>query len=120
MVVGGAAASVGLHEEDIADLKVAVSEACTNAVLHAYDPGMLHPDRTVEVSLSLWDGAVEVDVRDQGAGVAPDTATLNPKTDPDEGGFGLTLIGCLMDAVELVDDETAGTRLRFLKRRADA
>lgn len=120
IVAGSAAASVGMSGEDVADLKVAVSEACTNAVRHAYEPGELHPDRTVEVSLGLWDGVVEVDVCDRGGGVQGHMPSRSPRLDRQEGGFGLTLIGCLMDSVELIDDCESGTRLKFLKRRAVA
>lgn len=119
MVVGGAASTVGLADEDVADLKLAVSEACTNAV-HAYDVLPSHPHRTVEVNLSLWEGVVEVDIRDRGSGTKSRLPTSMPRTEGEEGGFGLTLIGCLMDVVELIDDTDSSTRLRFLKRSAAA
>lgn len=118
MVVASAAATVGLGEEDIADLKVAVSEACTNAVLHAYDPTEAHPERTVEINMSLWDGLVEIDVCDKGGGVRSQMPPCNPKLDSEEGGFGLTLIGSLMDSLELIGDTEIGTRLKFFKRKS--
>jgi len=118
LVVGSAAASMGLNEEEIADLKLAVSEACTNAVLHAYASSPVHTERTVEVQLALSELAVEVDVCDKGGGLAPGTPAA--AVDYEEGGFGLTLIGCLMDSLELLGDCDSGTRLKFVKRHATA
>lgn len=118
LVVGSAAASAGLGEEEIADLKVAVSEACTNAVLHAYDSPSSQAERTIEIQLLLGDGVIEVGVSDKGDGVKlrPHCRELNFE----EGGFGLTLIGCLMDSVELTEYPGEGTRLKFVKRRLAA
>ncbi len=118
MVVSGASAVACMGDEDTADLKVAVSEACTNAVIHAYSMSEDHSTRTIEVEMALWDGFVELDVRDQGGGVRSQDVKPGPASEAQESGFGLYLIGSLMDNVEIVGDETSGTRLKFCKCRA--
>ncbi len=117
MVVGSGASIAGMGDEEIADLKVAVSEACTNAVLHAYSLTDDHSRRTIEVAIDLWDGFIEVDVSDRGGGVRRQDVKPGPGLETEEGGFGLYLIGSLMDKVEIVGDQSQGTRLRFSKRR---
>lgn len=114
MIVGGAGSMVGLGEEETADLKVAISEACTSAVasLRGSDG---HPRGTIDVCLDLRNGVVEVEVCETGGGGA--RRVVHP-TEPEEAGHGLTLIECLMDSVEVVDDEASGTHLRFCKRTA--
>jgi serine/threonine-protein kinase RsbW len=74
----------------VADMKIAVTEACTNAVLHAYDGG----DGPLEISMRAPDGHLTVSVRDRGPGFKPLPA------EPDEAplGFGLALIASLADA----------------------
>ena len=99
-----AAAAAGLHGELLQRMRLAVSEACTNVVLHAYDEHGL-----VSVDASFSDKGVQVVVRDDGRGMRarPDSPGL---------GFGLPLIAALCDQVELVSDETAGCELRMCFR----
>lgn len=118
MVVTGLAGTAGLGDEDVADLKVAVSEACTNAIRHAYDPDHVGAERTIEVNVDQWDGGVQIDVCDKGGGVAVREASNAPKLDGDEGGFGLILIGSLMDTFELSGNGVSGTRLKFSKLKS--
>jgi len=56
--------------------------------------------------------------RCRGGGLAADASAAT--IDYEEGGFGLTLIGCLMDSLELLGDAESGTRLKFVKRGATA
>jgi len=117
MVVAGAAATARMDDEAVADLKVAVSEACTNVVRHAYDSLERHPERNIEIGVDLWDGVVQVEVRDRGGGVRSQEAKPGPRAETPEGGFGLYLIGSLMDNVEILGDHDSGTSLKFHKRR---
>src|SRR4051812_8183085 len=81
---------------------VVVSEAVTNAVLHAYReqeaPGQVH------VSASLDDHGVELAVDDDGLG-------MRPRVDSPGVGLGLPLIGDLADRVEVMS-RAPGTRVR--------
>jgi serine/threonine-protein kinase RsbW len=73
-----------------ADMKIAVTEACTNAVLHAYDD----MDGPLEVRMLRLDSQLAVAVRDRGPGFKP----LPALRDESPLGFGLALIASLADA----------------------
>jgi anti-sigma regulatory factor (Ser/Thr protein kinase) len=80
-------------EVDVDGLALAVSEAVTNVVTHAY------PDRsrgTVELRATATPSAVTLTVRDEGRGLTPDDDTPG-------AGLGLVIIDRLADAVELLD-----------------
>lgn len=73
-----------------ADMKIAVTEACTNAVLHAYDGG----EGSLEVTIAAGENRLGVSVRDRGPGFRP----LPSNLDGAPVGFGLALIASLADS----------------------
>ena len=92
----------------IEDIELACSEACTNAVRHAYGPA----DATFSVRAGLEDAEFVLEVTDQGRWREPRG---------DRGGWGLHLIRQVCDAVE-VDRGTDGTRVQMrlgLRRELD-
>ncbi|MBO0728618.1 MAG: ATP-binding protein [Acidimicrobiaceae bacterium] len=100
-----ASARRNLADERIDDLKLAVSEACTNAIEAHRAANAEHP-----VVVEVWeaDDRLEVRVNDHGAGFDPGTLPAHPPvTDPDrlnfERGLGIPLIRTLVDAVDFVD-----------------
>ncbi|MFN8123716.1 MAG: ATP-binding protein [Thermoleophilia bacterium] len=100
----------GMAPEAVDRIRLAVSEAVTNAVLHAY-PGAAGD---VELLLDPAPGRLRVQVRDAGCGRhAADPATAS-------AGFGLGLMRVLSDGLQ-VDDSPPGTRvvLRFEGREGD-
>lgn len=106
----GVGRSVGLSEETVADLKLAVTEAVANVVRHAYPDGA---DLGVTLELYALDGRVEAVVTDRGRGLDHVDVPL-PDTEPGEGGMGLSIIRAIADEVELtVGPEGRGTRVRF-------
>jgi serine/threonine-protein kinase RsbW/stage II sporulation protein AB (anti-sigma F factor) len=81
----------GVPEPCLSDISLAVSEAVTNAVVHAFRNGA---DGTVIASVSMSDaGWVEVRVTDNGSGMAP-------RNDSPGIGLGLPLIRHLADQFE--------------------
>jgi len=94
----------GMTEAARADVALAVSEACTNVVMHAYidapAPGYL----TVEASYQ--DGELVVSVRDEGRGMLP-------RTDSPGLGLGLSLIGRLSQRLEIGPNGACGTEVRL-------
>jgi serine/threonine-protein kinase RsbW len=102
-----------LDRELIDDLITAVSEACNNVVVHAYEGGR----GPMAVNLEARDGVVEVVVRDRGAGFWEAASAL------DHVGVGVPLMTALADQAEFLSNATGGTdvRLRFdpAGRRAD-
>jgi PAS domain S-box-containing protein len=98
-------AAGGLDPEAIADIVLACSEACANAIEHAYGPG----EGTVEIDGSLQDGQVELTVRDLGSWREPRGG---------DRGRGLRLIRACMDEVH-VERTPSGTEVR-MRRASEA
>lgn len=100
-----------LAEERIDDLKLAVSEACTNAIEAHHDSNV---EERVLVRCAEADDRLEVSIRDRGPGFDPETLPEHPPvTDPErlnfERGLGIPLIRTLVDdvAFEPSDEGTA-------------
>ena len=115
LVVGAVASSDSrLSESRREDLKIAVSEACTNAVYAAPDDG--EPHRVV-VSFEFTPDSFVVDVADEGGGFDPDSASDSPLLDDEkfaaEGGFGIPLMRVLSDKAEFETRKT-GTTVRLV------
>jgi serine/threonine-protein kinase RsbW len=102
-----------LAEETLADLKLALTEACSNSVRHAYDETGGH----VSISFELRDDRLIVEVVDDGAGFEPAAAGVNGETaELSEGGLGIAIIRSIADEVEIGGGAHGrGSRLRFVK-----
>ncbi|MGE5580354.1 MAG: anti-sigma F factor [Bacillota bacterium] len=115
MAVATFAASLDFAVPDIEELKVAVSEAVSNSVLHAYPDG--HGEVTIE---AYPEGdCLVILVEDQGAGI-PDLAKAKEPgftTAPDHMGLGLSFMESFTDELSISSTKGAGTRVRMLKRR---
>ena len=99
--VSDAARQFGFNEEDIANIVLAVDEACTNIIKHAYQYA---PDKEIDIAILRTDGAFEVRIKDSGKNFNPDSLKA-----PDlkqnlshhrRGGLGVYLMKKLMDKVE--------------------
>src|SRR5881409_2081955 len=97
--IGGLGEALDLDPQTLSDIKLAVTEACTNVVVHAYD-GAEGPMQ-VEASLD-GDQELVVVVRDEGRGIAP-------RTDSPGLGLGLPLIASLAESLELGRDSEQRT-----------
>ena len=102
-----------LPTEVLGDLKLALTEACTNSVRHAYDGG----DGLVEILYELYPDKLVVEVSDHGEGFEPPDDPSQALADDDlsEGGLGIAIIEALADELELSAGEHGGSRLRFVK-----
>jgi anti-sigma regulatory factor (Ser/Thr protein kinase) len=103
--LNGVAEGLALEAFTLTDIKIAVSEACTNVVLHAY------PDREGPLLVDAWaDGAEElvVVVRDQGSGFTPAARTESAGL-----GLGLALIASLSKEVQIGSEPGDGTEVRM-------
>jgi serine/threonine-protein kinase RsbW len=103
--LSGMGETVGVDDTDLHDIRTAVTEACNNVVIHAYE-GEEGPLR-VEVYLSSE--AVEVVVRDNGTGIKP-----RIRSEEEEAlGIGLSIIQALAPRVEFKDVAGGGTEVRM-------
>ena len=102
--LAGVADALDFDASVLADMKMAVTEACTNVVVHAYDDeGML------EVEMLAAEEGLTIVVRDHGAGIQPRPA----RSGAPALGLGLPLIAALSDAFELRGSAGAGTEVRM-------
>jgi serine/threonine-protein kinase RsbW len=101
-----------LSDETLNDLKLALTEACTNSVRHAYSG-----DRagTVEIVYQLEPDRLVVEVVDDGQGFEPGELAGEGNGDLNEGGLGIAIIQAVTDEVEFGERESGGSRLRFVK-----
>lgn len=97
--------------ETLADLKLAITEAASNSVRHAYGDGA--GAGVVEVVYRLRGDRLEVEVVDAGGGFEVGSGNGEPE-DLSEGGLGIAIIRAIADEFELRSDH-AGSRLRFAK-----
>ncbi len=101
--------AVGIGEPVLTSVKLAVSEAVTNAVVHAY-VGAQRPGE-VRVRVCVNDGKVFVTVSDDGCGMVP-------RLDSPGLGVGLPLIAHTADTLDIGDSSGGGTELRMTFRIA--
>jgi serine/threonine-protein kinase RsbW len=113
LALSGITRSVPMGDEALADLKLAVTEACGNAVRHAY------PDELGDVSVSylLTDDVLEMIVEDQGRGLAEPDLPIEPVSSPIESGMGISIIRTIVDDLEIHPGaDGCGTTVRMKKR----
>lgn len=101
-----------LSDETLYDLKLALTEACTNSVRHAYENGR---EGSVEIVYELQPDRLVIEVGDEGAGFEPTSGGNGHDEDLEEGGLGIEIIRALADEVEIGPREEGGSRLRFVK-----
>ena len=102
--LAGVADALDFDASVLADMKMAVTEACTNVVVHAYDDeGML------EVEMLAGEDGLTIVVRDHGTGIQPRPA----RSGAPALGLGLPLIAALSDAFELRGSAGMGTEVRM-------
>src|SRR4030095_8960736 len=87
-----------LSEETLSDLKLALTEACTNSVRHAYREGRAG---TVEIVYQIEPDRLVVEGTGEGPGVQPDQSMRSGNGDLNEGGLGIAIIRAVADEVEI-------------------
>ena len=104
--------------DEIADIKTAVSEAVTNAIVHAY------PDTLGRVALRLRlleGGVLEIQVRDRGVGIADVAQARTPlftTGNEERSGMGFTIMESFMDTLQVRSAPGRGTTVTMRKRIA--
>ena len=100
--IGGLGEALDVDPQTLSDVKLAVTEACTNVVVHAYDGA----DGPMQIAAELGTEALVVVVRDEGRGIVP-------RPDSPGLGLGLPLIATLTEALELGKDDHDRTEVRM-------
>jgi serine/threonine-protein kinase RsbW len=111
LALTGLARTRVLSAEIVADLKLALTEACSNSVRHAYDEGR---EGVVEILYELSPDRIAIQVTDDGSGFDPEILE-RAQEELDEGGLGIAIIRALTDELEIGARPEGGSRLRFTK-----
>jgi serine/threonine-protein kinase RsbW len=101
--LGGLADALAIPPHKLDDIRIAVSEACANVVLHAYPPGA---EGQMEIVATRTNGELIVAVRDWGRGI-------RPRPDTPGLGLGLSMIAALAEEVQLGHDNEQHTEVRM-------
>jgi len=108
LTTSGIANKVGFCIDDIEDLKVAISEACTNAIKHSLD------DRFT-IIYSMIENGLTIEIIDNGKGYDRSTVSEPDIDNLKESGMGLFIIESLMDEVIVESQEGKGTSIKMTK-----
>ena len=111
LAVSSLANCAGFDIEAIEDIKVAVSEACTNVICH----GTADYCECYEVACEIGDGRIIISVIDQAGGYDLTKYQLPLLENPKEGGLGIFIIKALMDEVDILSELGTGTRIKMVK-----
>ncbi len=99
--VSEAARQFGFNEEDVANIVLAVDEACTNIIKHSYQYA---PDKEIDIAIIRNNGAFEIKIKDHGKSFNPDALRApdlkRNLSEHRRGGLGVYLMKKLMDKVE--------------------
>lgn len=102
--------------DEISDIKTAVSEAVTNAIIHGYD----NPEEKVELSCRIEGQAVEIVVSDTGMGIADVKKAMEPffttKPELERSGMGFAFMEAFMDEVRVTSRSGEGTSVWMRKK----
>ncbi len=117
--VGAAARASGWSEEDVFRVQMAVDEACSNVIEHAYGPDW---QGTIDLSCCVEDqGDLVISIRDNGRpfdpAKVPEPNVGGEWENLSEGGLGLYFMRKLMDEITFHFDEKNGNVLTMVKRR---
>ena len=106
--------------EEMADVKTAVSEAVTNAIIHGYE----EQGGTVYIRCKLNGDLLEVEVEDKGRGIEEIDQAMEPmfttKPERDRSGMGFSFMEAFMDELEVTSIPGAGTTVLMKKKLGTA
>lgn len=106
--------------EEIEDVKTAVSEAVTNAVIHGYK----EQGGTIEISCVLEKDLLKMEISDQGCGIENVEQAMEPmfttRPDLERSGMGFSFMEAFMDCLEVESTVGKGTRVIMEKKLGNA
>jgi serine/threonine-protein kinase RsbW len=101
---------MGVDDDDVSDVALALAEACTNVMRHAYS----QPDQCFHLSAELRPEEVVLVVEDEGVGL-PDGVGMSMPAPEATSGRGLQIIRQLMTSVDVETAPATGTRVQMRK-----
>ena len=102
--------------DQLSEIKTAVSEAVTNAIIHGYDG----TDGIVTMEGNIYDDTVEFTISDNGVGIPDIRRAREPlftgKPEMERSGMGFTIMETFMDAMEVESEVGKGTKIMLSKQ----
>jgi len=102
--------------EEIADIKTSVSEAVTNAIIHAYD----NSEGTIKIHSKLFENEIEITIVDLGKGIENVEEAKSPlyttKSNLERSGMGFTIMENFMDELKVESVVGLGTKITMKKK----
>ena len=108
LTLSGVASRIGFSLDDIEDMKVCVSEACTNAIKHSKKDEF-------QVKFYVYPDRLNIEVLDDGIGYDVDSLASPDLKNPKTSGLGIFIIKTLMDEVEIKSCDKCGTIIKMTK-----
>ena len=114
LLIASVGAQLDLSLNDIEELKVAVSEAVSNAIIHGYSN---NPDHIVFLDLDIANNTLKIVVRDEGCGIPNVEQAMQPaySTDPERMGLGFVFMQSFMDELQVESTLEVGTTVTMMK-----
>lgn len=101
--------------EEMGDVKVAVSEAVTNAIIHGYEK----TEGMVQIRASIKDRQIRIQIQDWGKGIRNIEQAMEPlfttKPEEERSGMGFSFMEAFMDNLEVKSQEGVGTTITMVK-----
>lgn len=117
VVISAFAAQLDPTLDEISDIKTAVSEAVTNAIIHGY--GEESEEQVVKLEASIIGNVLEVKVIDEGRGIDNVDVARQPlytsRPDLERSGMGFTVMETFMDELQVVSEVGVGTTVIMKK-----
>ncbi|SJZ62153.1 anti-sigma F factor [Selenihalanaerobacter shriftii] len=112
VTVASFAAQLDFTLSEIEEIKVAVSEAVSNAIIHGYS----NDDGVITIGLEIDDEELVISVEDYGQGILNIEQACEPSyTTADRMGLGLVFIESFMDDLNITSTVDEGTQIRMIK-----
>lgn len=116
VVVASFAAQLDPTLEELSDIKTAVSEAVTNAIIHGYE----YKEGLVILESKITGNEIEIIVEDKGMGISDIGEAIEPfytsKPDLERSGMGFTVMETFMDSLQIESIKGQGTIVKMTKR----
>ena len=112
LALAGFARATPIDDEVLADLKLAVTEACGNVVRHAYPDG----EGPVSVTIRETAGIVEIRVEDEGVGLDDGAGADADAGSTGESGMGLSIISAIADELSVQPAGPGGGTVLLLRK----
>jgi stage II sporulation protein AB (anti-sigma F factor) len=116
VAVGAFMARMNPTLEEISDVKTAVSEAVTNAIVHGYEnaPG------EIVIEAEIADDTLSVEITDRGRGIADVALAMQPfytsRPEQERSGMGFTVMQTFMSSLDVISTVGAGTIVKMAKK----